>query len=250
MASLAELWGWGMQWMGSHRRCDCCLCGEAQGCAPCSDSACKAASTVVCFPFSSSHDIHCFLPQVCLLNSLLRRTCPLSCSPAISALLFSHYLTLSPPPLVFVPRTWSTEHPDTCAQMALQPGTMANGFALSPALLQADCISASWKHCGGVKRHVVPALLSAEMSFRKKPFWWCSWAEGLVPDLQLPRADLKPSPNLATSMNHWLSRETQTLLWENMALVCPYLATPQKSVVELECLISLTLTSSPLTQSL
>lgn len=64
-----------MQRTGRHRGCDCHPCAEAQGCPQCRGSTCKAASTAVCFPFSSSHDFHCFLPQVCLLNSPLRRTC-------------------------------------------------------------------------------------------------------------------------------------------------------------------------------
>lgn len=41
----------------------------------CRGNSCGAASTGVCFPFSSSHDLHRFLPRVCLLNSLPRRTC-------------------------------------------------------------------------------------------------------------------------------------------------------------------------------
>lgn len=146
------------------------------------------------------------------------------------------------------PRTWSTEHPNVCGLTALPPSTTANGFALSPPLQQADCISASWKHCGQVKRHAVPALLLAEMRSSIKPFYWCSWAEHLVPALMFHWADPKPSNLL--SMNHWLTREKQPFLVRNMALIRPYSAAPQKGVVQLEHLISLTLISSPLTQAL
>lgn len=56
----------------------------------CRGNSCGAASTGVCFPFSSSHDLHRFLPRVCLLNSLPRRTC----------LSFPPFL---PPPLSLLP---------------------------------------------------------------------------------------------------------------------------------------------------
>lgn len=98
----------------------------------------------------------------------------------------------------------------------------------------------------------MPALLSAEMGSSRKPFFWWSWTEGLLPALWLPQADPKPSPNPSNlfSMADWLTRETQPLLGRNMPLTCMYLATPQKSVAELERLVSLTLTSSSFSQSL
>lgn len=123
-------------------------------------------------------------------------------------------------------------------------GTIANRFALSLALWQAGCISALWKRGARVKGHGVPTLLSIKAGATRNPFLWCSWAEGLVPALWLPKPSPKPSNLL--SMNHSLPRETQSLLGRNRALIYPYSAAPQKSVR----LVSLTLTPSPLTQSL
>lgn len=170
-----------MQQTGRHRGC----AAEAQVCPQHRGRTQEAVSIVVCLPFSSSHDSHCFLSQVCSF-SLLRRTC-------------------------------------------LPLGTMANRFALSLALWQADCISASWKHSAWVKGHGVPALLSTETSTSRNPFCWCSWAESLLPVLWLPKPS--PKPTNLPSMNHLLSRETQPLLGRNRALIYPYSATPQKSVV-------------------
>lgn len=75
LASLAVLGSWGMQPMGKHTGHDCHLVAEAQVYPQYRDSTCEAASTAVCFLFLLSHDFNCFLLHVCLLNSLLRRTC-------------------------------------------------------------------------------------------------------------------------------------------------------------------------------
>lgn len=108
----------------------------------CRDNCCGAASTGVRLLFSSSHDLHRFLPRLCLLNSLPRRA-HLSFRPfllpAVPALLFSHCLPLAPLPLRPARGTQPTERPDARAWTALSLGTTANGFALSPALEQAGC---------------------------------------------------------------------------------------------------------------
>lgn len=142
------LGGQGMQQTGRHRGCTT----EAQGCPQHRDSACEAVSTAVCSPFSSSHDSHCFLSQVCSF-SLLRRTCL---------------------PLVL----WQT---------------MANRFALSLALWQADCISALWKHVHGWRgircppcpplRQAPAGIPSADAVGQRA---WC-----------LPHGSPNPAPNLA-----------------------------------------------------
>lgn len=250
-------WRPGERRMGRHRGCGCHPCAGARSCPRCRDNSCGAASTGVRFPFSSSHDLLRFLPRVCLLNSLPRRTCLsfppflLPCCPRSPLL-----------PLPFSRSSAAVASPRDTAHRASRRVRLDCAFAgrYGKWVCSFSCpwagglrrVSASWKRCAGVKSCGVHALRPARVVPGGKPFCWCRWAEGLVPAWWLSWANPKPShkPSNLLGTNHWFARETQPVLWRNAALVCLQPATPQRSVLELECLISLTLTSFPLTQSL
>lgn len=72
-------------------------------------------------------------------------------------------------------------------------------------------------------------------------------ALGACPTAAPGQPEAGPKPSNLLSMNHG---ETRPLVGRNGPLVCPYLSTPQKSMAELEYLVSLTLIFTPLTQSL
>lgn len=202
MASPAVLGGWGMQQTGRHGGYDCHPCAEAQGSPQCRGSTREAASTAVCFPFSSSHDFHCFLPQVCLLNSLLWRTClsfphvslPCHLWSPLFPLSFSLTSTPGACPRDMAHRALRHMCPD--CTFAGHYGKRVCSFSCPLAGRLYLCfVEALWR--GEEACSACP--LSGESGSHRKPSCWRSWAEGLEPALWLPQTN--PKPNMLISMN-------------------------------------------------
>lgn len=249
-------------WSSRHRGWG--RCPHAQG-----SPQCKPAPTAACSPLPS---FHCFLPHI---SAQHRKSLPLPprIAAALPSLLYSWPRALLSPaaPRWAVPRARPAGPCTAWCRCELRAGTAASGLALPPALQRAhrwgSLPSTPWCRCehrlrsascpsagtllrfpDGRERGSVPQcqrrqaaggrLCAGTFGHRA----WCVPCSSARPARAWPQRQER-------SQHESALRETRPLVRSMGRWFAPC-AAPQKSVVELECLVSLTLVFTPLTQSL